>query len=158
SSPLTLVTVLPRPGGGGGGRDRAAAQGAAPPPAGAGTPPRARPPRRARGGRARGGGGPARRSRDGRAPGRDEDRLDPDRPRLREVRGERRERTPSEGEPDVRVERTAEQLEVVRDDQDTSDADERPHPWRDHDRPMDPSPMAPPRPATAIAHSTPSGM
>src|SRR5262245_7029856 len=35
--------------------------------------------------------------RDRRAPGRDEDRLTPDGPRLREVRGERRERAPPEG-------------------------------------------------------------
>ena len=55
----------------------------------------------------------------------------------REVADEQRERPPVEAEPDIGVERAAEQLEVVGDDDERADSDERGQPRRVGDRAVD---------------------
>ncbi len=61
----------------------------------------------------------------------DEHRRGADPSGLREVTGERGERAPREREPEVGVERPAEQLEVVGHDEEPSDHDEHPQPRGD---------------------------
>src|SRR6185503_7506150 len=68
---------------------------------------------------------PALREREERGPGGREDRRDANRPGLRDVRGDERERAPREPEAEVGVDATAEQLEVVDGNQCRPDRDER---------------------------------
>ena len=72
-----------------------------------------------------------------RAPGRGEERRHTELCGLREVRGEHRESAPRQREPEVGMERAAEQLEVVRDHEEGADHDEHAQPRRDLDHAVD---------------------
>ena len=72
--------------------------------------------------------------------GRGEDRLDTEPLGAGEVGGQERERAPGEREPDVGVQAPAEELEVVREDEDRPGCDEREQPEVERDRAGDPDP------------------